>query len=86
MKKPDQVRTRHDEWVKRAFELWLGALGDVELDVRIAGQSRRGDVLFAERREDARHRARLGVLGDLARGEVLFEVSRNPMTHAELKG
>lgn len=85
MKAHDQVRTHHDEWIKRAFSLWLAALGDVELDVRIAGQSRRGDVLYTERRDRPVHRKRLGALGDIARGVVLFEASRNPFTHVELK-
>jgi hypothetical protein len=85
VKPPHQVRTRHDEWSKRALSLWLTALGDVELDVRIAGQSRRGDVLYTERRAVPAHRKRLGALGKLARGRVLFEISRNPFTHVELK-
>jgi hypothetical protein len=42
----DDIRTHHDEWVKRALSLWLGALGDVLLDARIAGQSRHGDILY----------------------------------------
>src|SRR5437879_1722716 len=45
-----QVRTRHDEWGKRALSLWLKELGDVVLDARVAGESRRGDVLYTERR------------------------------------
>jgi hypothetical protein len=87
MKPRDTVRTRHDEWVKRALALWLGELGDVEIDARIAGQSRRGDVLFTERR--ARRpavRRRLGTLGDIARGELLLEAFRNAPSELELKG
>jgi len=77
MKAQDSVRTRHDEWVKRALALWLRELGDVDLDARIAGQSRRGDVLFTERRARPAHRRRLGTLGDIARGELLIEAFRN---------
>ena len=80
----DDVRTRHDEWVKRAFALWLGDLGDVVLDARLAGQSRRGDVLYTERYGRPALRRKLGTLGDLARGEVLFEISRNPLTELDL--
>lgn len=79
------VRTRHDEWTKRAFALWLSALGDVELDARIAGESRRGDVLYTERHRKPAHRRRLGMLGELARGHVLFEPFRNPCTARELR-
>jgi hypothetical protein len=85
MKARHQVRTRHDEWVKRALALWLREIGDVEIDARIAGQSRRGDVLFTERRDRPAHRRRLGTLGTLARGEVLIEPFRNPMTESDLK-
>ncbi len=86
MKARDEVRTHHDEWTKRALSLWLKDLGEVTLDARIAGQSRRGDVLYTERRDHPALRRRLGVLGDLARGEVLFEPFRNPPTPLELKG
>jgi hypothetical protein len=79
------IRTRHDEWTKRALSLWLKGLGDVQLDARIAGQSRRGDVLYTERRSNPAHRRRLGTLGELARGEMLFELYRNPPTELELK-
>src|SRR5262249_15373570 len=71
---------------KRALSLWLKELGDVQLDARIAGESRRGDVLYTERRESPAYRRRLGTLGDLARGCVLFEPFRNPPTPVELKG
>src|SRR4051812_10595519 len=80
MKPQARVRTRHDEWFKRALQLWLGALGDVQIDARIAGESRRGDVLYIERRNRPAHRRKLGMLGDLARGIMLFEVFRNPLT------
>jgi hypothetical protein len=80
-----QVRTRHDEWGKRALALWLGKLGDVVIDARVAGESRRGDVLFTERRPSPGHRRRLGTLGELARGLVLFEPFRNPSTVPEIK-
>jgi hypothetical protein len=84
MKTQARVRTRHDEWFKRALQLWLGALGDVQVDARIAGESRRGDVLYTERRKRPAYRRKLGVLGDLARGIILFEVFRNPLTADEL--
>ncbi len=88
MKPADPVRTRHDEWMKRALSLWLKDLGDVQIDARIAGESRRGDVLFAERRGKGtpKQRRRLGALGDLARGRVPFEPFRSPPTQMELKG
>src|ERR1043165_5914613 len=85
VKRPGVVRTRHDEWGKRALSLWLEALGDVELDARVAGESRRGDVLYTERRSVPAHRRRLGTLGELARGRVLFELFRNPPTLSELQ-
>jgi hypothetical protein len=85
VKGPGVVRTRHDEWGKRALSLWLKALGDVELDARVAGESRRGDVLYTERRSRPVHRRKLGILGELARGRVLFELFRNPPTHLELQ-
>src|SRR5580700_4618285 len=85
MKAEDSVRTRHDEWVRRALALWLRELGDVEIDARIAGQSRRGDVLFTERRALPAHRRRLGTLGDIARGELLIEAFRNAPSEFELK-
>lgn len=83
--KPDEVRTRHDEWGKSVLALWLDALGDVQLDARIAGVSRRGDVLFTEQREDKVRRRSLGILGEIARGRVLFELFRNPVTRAEMQ-
>jgi hypothetical protein len=86
MKAQDSVRTRHDEWVKRALALWLRELGDVVLDARIAGQSRRGDVLFTERRARPAHRRRLGTLGDIARGELLLEAFRNAPSELDFKG
>lgn len=55
------------------------------LDARIAGESRRGDVLFTERRRRAAYRRTLGTLGELARGRVLFEPFRNPLSVRELK-
>jgi hypothetical protein len=85
VKPPPRVRTRHDEWSKRALSLWLSELGDVQLDARIAGESRRGDVLYTERRSSPAHRRRLGTLGELARGHVLFEPFRNAPTLVELK-
>lgn len=81
----DEVRTRHDEWVKRVLSVWLESLGDVVVDAHIAGVSRRGDVLFTEQREDSERRRTLGALGELARGRVLFEPFRNPVTPAELQ-
>ena len=56
-----------------------------DVDIHIAGRSRRGDVLFTERRGRAASRKRLGLLGDLARGEVLFEALRPPFSHVELE-
>ena len=85
MKTSPDVRTCHDEWSKRALALWLKELGDVVLDARIAGESRRGDVLFTERRTRAAYRRKLGTLGELAHGRVLFEPFRNPLTVLELK-
>ncbi|MCK6586882.1 MAG: hypothetical protein L6Q76_04780 [Polyangiaceae bacterium] len=85
VKSQDSIRTRHDEWGKRALSLWCKELGDVLLDARIAGESRRGDVLFTERRGRPDHRRKLGVLGELARGRVLFELFRNPPTALELQ-
>ena len=81
----EDVRTRHDEWVKRVLAVWLESLGDVVIDAHIAGVSRRGDVLFTEQHEDADRRRTLGVLGELARGRVLFEPFRNPVTPAEIQ-
>jgi len=72
--------------VKRALALWLRDLGDVVLDARIAGQSRRGDVLFTERRARPAHRRRLGTLGDIARGELLIEPFRNAPGEFDVKG
>lgn len=83
--KPDTVRTCHDEWVKRVLAIWLDSFGDVVIDARIAGASRRGDVLFTEQREDPKRRRVLGAFGELARGRVLFEPFRNPVTPAELQ-
>lgn len=85
VKAGSQIRTRHDELVKRALSLWLRALGDVQIDARVAGESRRGDVLYQERRQRPSYRRRLGVLGELARGRVLFEPFRNPLTTLELR-
>lgn len=82
---PDEIRTRHDEWVKRVLAVWLECLGDVLIDARIAGVSRRGDVLFTEQHDDQVRRRTLGVLGELARGCVLFEPFRNPVTPSELQ-
>jgi hypothetical protein len=85
VKSQDAIRTRHDEWGKNALLLWLKQLGDVQLDARIAGESRRGDVFYIERRDSPAHRRRLGALGELARGSVLFELFRNPLNVLELK-
>jgi hypothetical protein len=85
VKDENSIRTRHDEWGKRALSLWLKELGDVQLDARVAGESRRGDVLYTERRNLPVHRRKLGTLGELARGRVLFELFRNPPTLLELK-
>ncbi len=81
----DDVRTHHDEWIKEALGLWLGGLGDIVADARIAGRSRRGDIVYTERRDDPALRGRLGALGELARGKVLFEVFRNALGALELK-
>ena len=99
MKAHDHVRTCHDEWGKRALSLWLQEFGDVELDARIAGESRRGDVLYTERHPEPQptepqlskrrarraQRERLGMLGELARDRVLFELFRNALTLLELQ-
>jgi hypothetical protein len=85
VKTEEPVRTRHDEWGKRALSLWLKQLGDVELDARVAGESRRGDVLYTERPAPRALRRKLGALGELARGRVLFELFRNPPSARELK-
>src|SRR3954468_2259817 len=79
------VRTHHDEWAKRALSLWLKGLGDVQIDARVAGESRRGDVLYTEKRDHRALRRKLGLLGELARGYVLFEVFSNPPALLELK-
>jgi hypothetical protein len=76
-------RHRHDDLAKSAFHLWLSPLGDVSLDTHLRGEARRGDVLFVERRKNPSYRKRLGLLGQLARGTVLFELFRNPFTLPE---
>jgi hypothetical protein len=45
-----RMRTWHDDWFKRALRLWLNAMGDVHLDESIAGERRRCEVHFVERR------------------------------------
>jgi len=55
------------------------------IDVHIAGESRRGDVLFTERRARPALRRRLGMLGELARGELLLEAFRNAVGEFEFK-
>jgi hypothetical protein len=80
----EAVRTRHDEWTKEALSLWLRGLGIVQIDVRIAGTVRRGDVLFTETNSKSRRRKTLGMLGKLARGLVLFEQFHNPVTPWEV--
>ena len=77
-------RQRHDDLAKSAFQLWLSPLGDVSLDAHLRGEPLRGDVLFVERRRNLPYRKRLGLLGQLARGTVLFELFRNPFTLPEL--
>lgn len=81
----ERVRTRHDELRKRALSLWFRGMGEVEIDARVAGESRRGDVLYTEGRGAEAQRRRLGVLGDLARGRVLFELFYNPPTPFDLR-
>jgi hypothetical protein len=76
-------RHRHDDLAKGAFLLWLSPLGDVSLDAHLRSEPRRGDVLFVERRQNPAYRKRLGLLGQLARGTVLFELFRNPFTLPE---
>jgi hypothetical protein len=84
VKLEEAIRTYHDEWAKDALELWLQGLGHVQLDVRIAGTVRRGDVLFTEEKPQRRRRKMLGLLGKLARGSVLFEPFHNPVTPWEI--
>jgi predicted transposase YdaD len=76
-------RHRHDDLAKSSFLLWLSPLGDVSLDAHLKSEARRGDVLFVERRQDPAYRKRLGLLGQLAHGTVLFELFRNPFTLPE---
>ncbi len=57
----------------------------MQLDARIAGESRRGDILFTEKRSHPGYRRKLGLLGELARGRVLFELFRNPPSVLELQ-
>lgn len=78
-------RQRHDHLSKDVLQLWLQPLGDVTLDARLAGEARRGDVVFVERRRNPSVRKRLGLLGELAHGTLLFELFRNPPTLAELE-
>jgi hypothetical protein len=80
----EKARTSHDEWSKDALAFLLKHIGEVQLDARIAGNSRRGDVLFTEKKKKKRKRKWLGLLGELARGEVLFEAFRNPVTPWEI--
>jgi hypothetical protein len=56
-----QIREKNDEFGKGALALWLKPLGDVRSDVRIRGEARSGDVLYAERRPQAAHRRILGL-------------------------
>lgn len=63
----------------------LSRLGLVRLDARLAGEVQHGDVAFEERRDLPAYRRRLGLLGELARGRVLFEAFRNPVTDQELR-
>jgi hypothetical protein len=76
-------RHRHDDLAKSAFHLWLSPLGDVSLDAHLRSEPRRGDVLFVERRKNPSYRKRLGLLGQLARGTMLFELFRNSFTLPE---
>jgi hypothetical protein len=76
-------RHRHDDLAKSSFLLWLSPLGDVSLDAHLKSEPRRGDVLFVERRKNNAYRKRLGLLGQLAHGTVLFELFRNPFTLPE---
>jgi len=78
-------RHRHDSLSKEIFRVWLAGLGDVLLDARIAGEARRGDVLFRQTRHNPALRKKFGRLGDLARGTVLFEPFHNPPTLDELE-
>ena len=79
------VRTHHDEWIKDALALWLRGLGDVVAEARIVGRSRRGDVLYKQRGDDPALRGRLGELGEIAKGIVLFEVFRNAPNPLDVK-
>src|SRR4051812_30221641 len=80
---PWPIRTRHDEWSKRAPALWRGRLADVQLDPRFPGEPRRGECLYTERGGGPGLRAKFGVLGELARARVLFEPFRNPPSPRE---
>jgi len=60
-------------------------VGKVQLDARISGSARRGDVLFNEDKSKAYRRKQLGLLGDFTRGWVLFEPFRNPVTPWEIE-
>src|SRR5262249_31312057 len=68
-----------------ALSLWLKDLGEVTIDARVAGESRRGDVLYIEQHDHRALRKKLGTLGELARGHVLFELFSNPPTTLELR-
>jgi hypothetical protein len=85
VKREENLRTRHDEWTKDALSLWLDGVGEVRVDARITGSTRRGDVLFTETKRNGHRRKTLGLLGKLARGCVLFEAFRNPVSPWEIE-
>jgi hypothetical protein len=77
-------RTRHDRLDKESLQQWLEPLGDVRLDLPVAGEVLRADVAFEQTRSRPAYRDKLGWLGRLLHRRMLFECFRNPPTDREL--
>jgi hypothetical protein len=80
------ARRRHDSLGKDLLSLWLEQLGAVASPRRVQGEERQVDLVFSEAAaEPPGYRAKLGVLGRMARGLTALEVFRNPSTADELR-
>jgi hypothetical protein len=79
------TRLIHDQFAKDYLQELLSPLGKVQISYEIVSEVRAVDVFFVPASHPSEFFDRLGLLGDLARTEALFEPYRNPVSWNEVR-
>ncbi len=79
------TRLIHDQFAKEYLQELLSPLGQVQISYEIVSEVRAVDVFFVPASHPSESFDLLGLLGELARTEALFEPYRNPVSWNEVR-